>query len=45
MLGPTRAHLYVTQINSQIFHFIGIIELIICLEFLKTNLKFEILKF
>ena len=42
--GPTQAHLFVTQINSTRFRFIGIIELIRCLKFLKTDLKFEVLK-
>ena len=41
MLGPTQAHLYVTQINSTRSHFIGTIELITCLKFLKTNLKLK----
>ena len=41
MSDPTQAHLYVTQINSIRSHFIGIIELIKCLKFLKTNLKFK----
>ena len=41
MSGPTQAHLYVTQINSTRSHFIGTIELITCLEFLKTNLKLK----
>ena len=46
MSGPTPTHLYVTQINSTRFHFIGTIELIMCLKFLKTDLKwkFEILE-
>ena len=39
MSGPTQAHLYVTQINSTRFHFIETIELIMYLEFLKTDLK------
>ena len=39
MPGPTQVHLYVTQINSTIFHFIGTIELIMYLEFLKIDLK------
>ena len=41
MLSSTQAHLYVTQINSQRFHFIGIIELIVCLRFLKAGLKLK----
>ena len=41
MLGPTQAHLYVTQINSTRSHFIEIIELIMCLEFLKTDLELK----
>ena len=41
MSGPTQAHLYVTQINSPRFHFIGIIELTVCLRFLKTGLKLK----
>ena len=41
MSGPTQAHLYVTQINSTRSHFIGTIELITCLEFLKTDLKLK----
>ena len=44
MSSPTQTHLYVTQINSTIFHFIRTVELIMCLEFLKTNLKLKILK-
>ena len=39
MSGPTQTHLYITQINSTRSHFIGTIELITCLEFLKTDLK------
>ena len=39
--GSTQAHLYVTQINSTRSHFIGTIELITCLEFLKTDLKLK----
>ena len=39
MSSPTRAHLYVTQINSTRFHFIGTIELIMCLKYLKTDWK------
>ena len=39
--SPTQAHLYVTQINSTRSHFIGTIELIMCLEFLKTDLKLK----
>ena len=39
MSGPTRDNLYITQINSPRFHFIGIVELIMCLECLKTSLK------
>ena len=41
MSGPTQTHLYVTQINSTRSHFIGTIELITCLEFLKNNLKLK----
>ena len=41
MSCPTQAHLYVTQIKSPRFHFIGIVELIICLKCLKTSLKIE----
>ena len=41
MSSPTRAHLYVTIINSTKFHFIGTIELIMCLKFLKTDLKWK----
>ena len=45
MLGLTQFNFYVTRINSPIFNFIGIIELIMCLKCLKTDLmKFEILK-
>ena len=44
MSGPAQAHLYVTQINSSRFHFIGIVELTVCLKFLKTNLKLKVLK-
>ena len=44
MSGLIQTHLFVTQINSTRFHFIGTIELITCLTFLKTNLKFEVLK-
>ena len=36
MSGPTQA-----QINSTRSHFIGTIELIMCLEFLKTDLKLK----
>ena len=39
MLDPIQARLYVTQINSTRFHFIGTIELIMCLEFLEIDLK------
>ena len=46
MLSSTRVHLYVTQINSTRFDFIGTIELIMCLKFLKIeSLKFWKLKF
>ena len=41
MSGPTRTHLYVTQINSIRFNFIGTIELIMCLKILKTDLKWK----
>ena len=41
MSGSTQAHLYVTQISSTRSHFIGTIELIMCLEFLKTDLKLK----
>ena len=41
MSGPTQAHLSFTQIDSTIFHFIGIVELITRFEFLKTNLKLK----
>ena len=41
MSGPTQAHLYVTQINSTRSHFIGTMELITCLESLKTDLKLK----
>ena len=44
MSDPTQAHLYVTQINSIIFHFIRIVELIMCLECLKTHLKLKFSK-
>ena len=44
MPGLTRANFYVKQINSSRFHFIEIVELIICLECLKTGLKLKILK-
>ena len=43
MSGLTQAYLSVTQINSTRFHFIGTIELIMCLDFLKTDIKFEVL--
>ena len=43
MSGPTRAHLYVIQINSQRFHFIGIVE-IMCFEIFEKRFKIEILK-
>ena len=39
MSGSTQTYLYITQINSTRSHFIGTIELITCLEFLKTDLK------
>ena len=39
MSGLTQTHLYVRQINSIRFHFIGTIELIIYLEFFKIDLK------
>ena len=42
MSGPTQAHLYVTEINSLKFHFIGIVELIKCFECLKTGLKLKL---
>ena len=44
MSGPAQAHLYVTQINSSRFHFIGIVELTVCLKFLKTDFKLKVLK-
>ena len=45
MSGPIQAHLYVKQINSSRFYFIGIVKLIICLEYLKIEiLKIESLK-
>ena len=44
MSGPIKAHLYVTQINSTRSHFIRTIELIMCLEFLKTDLKLRFSK-
>ena len=44
MSSLIQSHLFVTQINFTRFYFIGTIELITCLEFLKTNLKFEVLK-
>ena len=39
MSGTTKSHLYVTSINSTRFNFIGTIELIMRLEFSKTDLK------
>ena len=54
MSSPTQAHLYIIQINSPRFHFIGIVELIVFeifearfeIEVLKIgSLKFEILDF
>ena len=39
MSGTTKVHLYVTQISSTRFHFIETVELIVCLEFLKIDLK------
>ena len=44
MSGSTQIYLSVTQINSTRFHFIGTIELIMCLDFLKFDFKFEGLK-
>ena len=44
MSSPTQIHLYVAQINSIRLYFIGTIELIICLEFLKTDLKLRFRK-
>ena len=41
MSDPTQAHLYVTQINSQRFNFMGIVELTVYLRFLKTGLKLK----
>ena len=41
MSGPTETHLYVTQINSPRFNFIGIVELTMYLKFLKTGLKLK----
>ena len=41
MSGLTQARLYVTQINSIRFHFIEIVELTMCLKFLKTDLKLK----
>ena len=41
MSGLTQTHLYVIQINSLRFHFIGIVELIMCLECLKIGLKLK----
>ena len=38
---PTQAHLHVTQINFSIFYFIGIVKLIMCLEYLKTGFKLK----
>ena len=42
--GRTQARLYVKQINFSKLYFIRIVELIMCLEILKTDLKFEVLK-
>ena len=44
MSGSAQAHLYVTQINFSRFHFIGIVELTVCLKFLKIDLKLKVLK-
>ena len=44
MSSLIQSHLFVTQINSIRFYFIGTIELITYLEFLKIDLKFEVLK-
>ena len=44
MSGPTRAHLYVTQINSPIFHFIGIVELNHVFTMFENRFEIEILK-
>ena len=45
LLGPTQAHLSVTQINSTRFYLIRIVELIMCLEYLKNEiLKIRSLK-
>ena len=45
MSSLTQAQLYVTQINFSRFHFIGIVELIMCLECLKTDVKLKIENF
>ena len=45
MSSLTQAHLYVTQINFPRFHFIGIVELIMYLECLKTDVKLKIENF
>ena len=39
ILSPSQTHLFVTQINFTRLYFIGIVELIMCLECLKTGLK------
>ena len=41
MSVTTQAHLYVKQINSPTFNFIGIVELIMFLKCLKTGLKLK----
>ena len=39
MSVSTKAHLSVIRINSTRFHFIGTVELLMCLECLKNGLK------
>ena len=41
MTGSTQGHLYVTQSNSTRFNFIGTVELVMCLKFLKIDLKLK----
>ena len=41
MSSHPQTHLYIIQINSIRFNFIGIVELIMCLKFLKTDLKLD----
>ena len=44
MSGPTQAHLYVTQINSQRFHFIEICRINHVFEIFENRFEIKVLK-